>query len=129
MDCVKDSKTIGKRILLVDDDPSARESIRLLLTIDRHQVIEAKDSMDALALYARQSFDLVIVDYSMPKMLGGDLAANIKRVAPQQPILMITAYLEKLVASDTPVDAILGKPLSIDELRQAIEKLLGSSSL
>jgi CheY-like chemotaxis protein len=61
----------------------------------------------------------------MPTMLGGDLAASIKQIKPQQPILMVTAYVEKLVASDTHVDAILGKPFGIEELRQTIVKLLG----
>ena len=38
----------GRRILLVDDDPGARESIKLLLTIDRHSVVEAKKGLEAL---------------------------------------------------------------------------------
>jgi CheY-like chemotaxis protein len=109
----------------VEDDASARQSIRLLLTIDRHVVVEAETGQQALELFAKELFDLVIVDYAMPTMLGGDLAASIKQIAPQQPILMVTAYVEKLVASDTHVDAILGKPFGIEELRQTIVKLLG----
>jgi len=125
MDTATFSKQVGKRILLVDDDPSARQSIKLLLNIDRHSVTEAQDGIEALELLAKEAFDVVIVDYAMPKMLGGDLAAIIKRAKPSQPILMITAYLEKLVASDTPVDALLGKPFGIEDLRRAIAKLLG----
>src|SRR5215467_681855 len=100
MDTATFTKLVGKRILLVDDDPSARQSIKLLLNIDRHAVAEAKDGIEALELMAKEAFDLVIVDYAMPKMLGGDLAAIIKRAKPGQPILMVTAYMEKLVASD-----------------------------
>ena len=125
MDTATFSKQVGKRILLVDDDPSARQSIKLLLNIDRHSVTAAQDGIEALELLAKEAFDVVIVDYAMPKMLGGDLAAIIKRAKPSQPILMITAYLEKLVASDTPVDALLGKPFGIEDLRRAIAKLLG----
>jgi len=125
MDTATFSKQVGKRILLVDDDPSARQSIKLLLNIDRHSVTAAQDGIEALGLLAKEAFDVVIVDYAMPKMLGGDLAAIIKRAKPSQPILMITAYLEKLVASDTPVDALLGKPFGIEDLRRAIAKLLG----
>jgi CheY-like chemotaxis protein len=122
---MKTSAVFGKRVLLVEDDPGARESIKLLLRIDRHTVTEATNGREALELFTKEVFDLVIVDYAMPQMPGGELAAKIKLVAPGLPILMITAYLEKLVASDTPVDAIIGKPFGVDELRQAIAKLLG----
>jgi CheY-like chemotaxis protein len=96
----------------------------VLLSIDRHTVIEAKNGWEALALFAKERFDLVIVDYVVPEMQGRDLALNIKRVAPSHPILLVTAYFEKLVDSNLPVDAVLSKPFGIDGLRQAIAKLL-----
>jgi CheY-like chemotaxis protein len=70
-----------------------------------------------LQLFTGSQFDLVITDYLMPGMLGDELAQNIKNIAPAQPILMMTAYLEKLVGGGKPADAVLGKPLSIDDLR------------
>lgn len=121
---MEQNRIIGRRILVVEDDSSARESISLLLRIDRHVVTEAANGGEALDLVSRQSFDLVILDFAMPGMLGGEVALNIKRIAPALPILMVTAYLEKLSDSDKPVDAILGKPFAVDELRRAIKKLL-----
>lgn len=117
-------RVLGKRILLVDDDQGARESIRLLLNIDRHTVIEAKNGQEALEFFHQSVLDLVIIDYFMPQMEGRELAANIKLSAPWLPILMVTAYLEKLVDTNNPVDAILPKPFGIAELRQTIAKLL-----
>jgi len=114
----------GKRILVVEDDLSARDSITLLLRIDRHIVTEAKNGEEALDLVSGQPFDLVVLDYAMPGMLGGEVARNIKRIAPALPMLMITAYLEMLSDSDKPVDAVLGKPFAVDDLRSAIAKLL-----
>ncbi len=114
----------GRRILVVEDDPSARESIKLLLQIDRHLVTEAKDGSEALALLSQQPFDLVILDYVMPGMKGWEVALNIKRLAPALPILMVTGYAEKLSGADKPVDAVLGKPFAVDELRDAVAKLL-----
>jgi CheY-like chemotaxis protein len=115
----------GKRILVVEDEPSARESITLLLRIDRHAVTEAKDGREALNLVSHQPFDLVVLDYAMPGMLGGEVALNIRRIAPALPILMVTAYLEKLIGADIPgVNAVLGKPYAVDELRGVISKLL-----
>ena len=56
-------RVFGKRILLVDDDPGARESIKLLLQIDRHNVLEAKNGQEALELFHQSLLDLVIIDY------------------------------------------------------------------
>jgi CheY-like chemotaxis protein len=117
-------RIFGKRILLVDDDQGARESIKLLLSIDRHSVIEARNGQEALELFHQGILDLVIIDYFMPQMKGSELAASIKMAAPLLPILMVTAYMEKLVDTTCPVDAILGKPFGIEELRQTIARLL-----
>jgi CheY-like chemotaxis protein len=122
---MKQARVVGKRILLVEDEQSARESIKLLLRIDRHTVVEAENGPEALDCFAREPFDLVILDYAMPGMLGRDLAVQLKRLAPSVPILMVTAYLEKLSDSDKPVDAVLGKPFGFVELRQAIANLTG----
>ncbi|HEX4264767.1 MAG TPA: response regulator [Verrucomicrobiae bacterium] len=118
------NEPIGKQILLVEDDPSARESIKLLLKIDRHHVTEAKDGIEALALLEQKTFDLVVLDFFMPGMHGGEVARHIKRIAPSLPILMVTAYLEKLSGLDTPVNAVLSKPFAVADLRNGIAKLL-----
>lgn len=117
-------QNLGCRILVVEDDASARESIKLLLQIDRHVVTEAKDGGEALELVSRQPFDLVILDYAMPGMKGWEVALNIKVKAPALPILMVTAYVEMLSGADKPVDAVLGKPFTLDELRNIVTKLL-----
>jgi CheY-like chemotaxis protein/quercetin dioxygenase-like cupin family protein len=120
---MKQDRVFGKRILLVEDDASARESIKLLLSIDRHSVAEAENGRQALEAFAREPFDLVILDYAMPEMRGSELAAHLKRLAPSVPVLMVTAYLEKLVDADNRVDAVLGKPFGVVELRQAVASL------
>ena len=117
-------KVLQKRILVVEDNSSARESIVLLLRIDRHLVTEASNGKEALDLLSRQTFDLVILDFAMPGMLGGEVALRMKLIAPTLPILMVTAYLEKLTDADKPVDAVLAKPFAVEELRQAIAKLV-----
>jgi CheY-like chemotaxis protein len=117
-------RIIGKRILLVEDDQGTREAIKLLLSIDRHTVVEAAGGEEALELLRSQPVDLAILDYFMPGMRGSQLALHIRDIASTLPIVMITAYLEKLVDSDKPVDAVIGKPFSIEELRRAIAELL-----
>ena len=117
-------RIVGKRILLVEDDQGAREAIKLVLTIDRHEVVEATGGAEAIELLNSQRFDLAILDYFMPGMQGSQVALRFRDIAPSLPILMITAYLEKLGDADKPVDAVMGKPFAIEELRQAITNLL-----
>ena len=116
--------TFGKRILIVDDDATARESIKLLLSIDRHIVTEARNGIEALALVADQPFDIVLLDFFMPGMHGGEVARRIRQIAPSLPILMVTAYAEKLIGFDR--NAVLGKPFGVNMLRGQIAKLLPS---
>ena len=114
----------GKRILLVDDEVPVRQAFRMLLEIDDHQVTEAGNGAEALELLAKSSVDLVVTDFEMPVMNGNQMAVKIKQLAPKQPILMITAYGRDLGDPGNPVDAILNKPVTLKDLRQAIAKLL-----
>jgi len=95
-----------------------------MLELDGHTVTEAGDGAEGLDLFGKGQFDLVITDFEMPIMKGNELAVNIKKLAPAQPILMITAYGKDIGDSKNPVDAILNKPFTLDDLRCAIAKLL-----
>jgi len=121
-------RVLGKRILLVDDQQGVRTAIKFLLQMDEHKVTEATNGKQALELFLRERFDLVITDYAMPGMVGSELAASIKTEAPSQPIIMISAYKPELRDCENPVDAMLNKPFSFFELRQIIAKLLASRS-
>ena len=114
----------GKRILLVDDEPSIRGCFRMMLEIDDHAVTEASNGTEALDLFTRGQFDLVTTDFEMPVMKGNELAVRIKKLAPKQPILMITGFGKGLGDSENPVDSILNKPFTMADLRGAIAKLL-----
>ena len=120
-------RVFGRRVLVVEDDTSVRDSIALLLRIDRHEVTEATNGWAALELVSLRPFDLVVLDFAMPGMLGGELALHIKRISPTLPILMITAYLGFLDETDKPVDAVLGKPFGVVELRGVVSRLLSGA--
>ena len=67
----------------------------------------------------------------MPDMKGDKLAAAIKAMAPERPILLITAYAEKLRASGEfplAVDLMLSKPFDLQEFRTAVRTLISKSS-
>jgi CheY-like chemotaxis protein len=118
-----EEKILQKRILLVEDERFVRESIGQLLSVDDHTVIDANNGAEALTLFTRGKFDLVLTDFEIPFIKGNELAAKIKQLAPRQPILMITGH-EKRPGLDNPVDAVLNKPFDLDKLRTAMARLL-----
>ena len=115
---------VGKRILLVDDEGAVRESVRTLLARDEHIVVEANNGAEAYGLFAQGRFDLVVTDCVMPFLSGDELAVRIKRLAPQQPILMMTGYgYGYRPGPGNPFDAVLHKPFNYEHLRQEMAKL------
>src|SRR5437870_7612269 len=114
------------RILVVDDEPFVCDAVKMMLNFDGHLVETASNGKDALALFDQGKFDLVITDFSMPSMKGDELAAAIKARAPEQPVVMITAYAEMLQASGNPlkgVDFVISKPFLLENLREAIARV------
>jgi CheY-like chemotaxis protein len=122
------TQTIQKhQILVVDDEPSVRGAIKMLLKHDGHEIRLADSGEAALAMFERDKFDLVITDYSMQGMKGAQLAVLIKQLRPDQPIIMITAFADEFKTYGKPpvgVDFIISKPFSQKELREAIIQVL-----
>ena len=119
--------TVSKvwRVLLVDDDPLVSDSIRRMLEFDKRQVHTVGSAAEALAVCEKESFDVVILDYLMPVMKGDALAVTLRERYPQLPIIMITADAEKLAApKPVGVDVLMGKPFRMDELREAVNKVV-----
>ena len=115
-----------KRILVVDDEPLVCDAVKMMLNFDGHSVETASNGKEALALFESGKFDLVITDFEMPTMKGDELAAAIKARAPQQPVVMITAYAEMLESTRNPltgVDFVISKPFLLENLREAIAKV------
>ena len=117
-------------ILLVDDEPLVCDSVKMMLAFDGHKVETASSGKQALSLLEKSKFDLVITDYDMAAMKGDKLAAIIKARVPNQPVLMITAYSEGLPSTGSSlagVDCVVSKPFMLEDLREAIIKVLPKS--
>ena len=115
------------RVLLVDDDLLVCDSIKRMLEFDGRKVEVATNAQEALALCEDRTFDVILLDYLMPVTKGDKLALAIKERLPHQPIIMITADAEKVEAMEKPppgVDLVMAKPFRLDNLREAIEKVL-----
>jgi CheY-like chemotaxis protein len=120
-----------KRILVVDDEPFVCEAVKMMLAFDGHDVLTANNGKEALEMFDRGKFDLIITDFAMPGMKGDELAAAIKARAPKQPVVMITAYAEMLQSSGKPlpgVDFVVSKPFLLEHLREALATVLPATT-
>jgi len=126
--CMATPSVCKRHILVVDDEPLVCETVTMILQFDGHQVDSASSGEQALAIFQPGKFDLVITDFFMPAMNGEKLAATIKMRCPGQPVIMLTAYPEKLNQQQplSVVDLFLGKPFEIDTLRDAITQCVPS---
>lgn len=114
-----------KKILVVDDEPSVYETVKMLLEFDGHEVVTADNADDALTLFDQGRFDLVVTDYTMPGMKGDELALAVKARMPGQPVIMITAHSEIFKSNPTllaGIDQLVSKPFHLADLRDAIQK-------
>jgi CheY-like chemotaxis protein len=111
-----------KRILLVEDERVVREMVKTLLSQVGYAVVEANNGAEALGLFARGHFDLVMTDYEMPFIKGNELAAKIRQLSPKQPILMMTGFRHE-PGPNNPVDAVLDKPFSFGSLRKMVDQM------
>ena len=104
-----------RRVLVVEDDPDIRESVRSLLSLDGHIVETAGDGLAALAALDRGPLpDVALVDIGIPGMSGYDLARRI-RAATDRPLRLValTGYGrpgDREAAFDAGFDAHLTKP-------------------
>lgn len=123
---------IKQRILVVDDEPSVCQTLRLTLTHEGYAVQTAWSGKEALTLLNQERYDLVLTDFTMSGMKGDELAKIIHERWPGIPIVMLTGSAEILRSSGTPlpgVDALIGKPFAMEELRTTIATVLAGSEL
>jgi len=84
--------TTPASILIIDDEAGIRDSLETLLTLEGFAVELATEGRSGLDMLARRTYDLLLLDLALPGESGIDLLPRIKTIAPQLPIIMITAY-------------------------------------
>jgi two-component system cell cycle sensor histidine kinase/response regulator CckA len=116
------------RILVVDDEPSICDLLRLVLgSFGGFSVTTTTSPNDALGRAAREPFDLLLTDLKMPEMYGDELAARVRQVRPDIPVLYLTGFSEDLFRNRRVLwdrEAFLDKPASPDAILEAVRLLL-----
>jgi two-component system OmpR family response regulator len=115
------------QILVVDDELGIRTLLSEVLNIAGFQVTMAADGLDALNLIRKNKFDLILLDVNLPKVDGFAILEKIRASAPIQPIIMISARIEKDDVTHglrLGADDYIRKPFSVEELVLRVENRL-----
>jgi CheY-like chemotaxis protein len=121
-----------KRILFVEDDDMSRDVISTRLQRSGYDVVMVEDGFKALDTITKDTFDLVVLDMSMPGLSGWDTAKKLK-AAPATasiPILALSAHAmsaDRKKALDAGCSDFDSKPVNLPRLVGKIEALLGSA--
>ena len=107
------------RVLVVDDDPNVRALMAAGLRGDGHEVKTASNSAWALALHMEEPFDAVVIDLVLLGERGVLLGTAVKRLNPNTPVIIVTAYPQEL--KDCPFDLMIPKPFPHCVLRAALD--------
>ncbi|MCC2630776.1 MAG: DNA-binding response regulator [Candidatus Paceibacter sp.] len=115
------------RILIVDDDDDIRESLKVALEAETYSIDSASDGEKGSYLARTNEYDLVVLDYMMPKKDGKTVCMEIRQAGKSMPIIMLTVRSTteaKVELLNTGADDYLTKPFSFQELRARIQALL-----
>ena len=119
------------RVLAIDDQEAIRYTLKLMLENAGHDVTTADSAGEALERLRADAYDLIITDILMEDMDGLELLQTLKCTAGSAPTIAISGGGQLLSAQDTLVsaepfaDAVLRKPFTARELREALDRVLG----
>jgi len=118
-------------ILLVDDEDAVQKLLTYPLEREGYRVVSARDGEEALARFAAESPDLVVLDIMLPRVDGLEVCKRL-RARSTVPIIMLTARddeLDKVVGLELGADDYITKPFSIREFRSRVRALLRRAKL
>ena len=122
----------GRKILVVDDDPSIREILSIQLTRLGYEVTTAADGLEAVSAFKTAPPDAILMDLMMPRLDGLASCQQIRAIekktrANRTPVLFLTSRdstHDKTRAALSGGDEFVAKPVSMLELRERLEAVL-----
>jgi len=115
----------SKKVLIIDDDPSIRETLSYFLLSQGFHAESVEDGDTALKTLQQSPFDLLIVDVDMPRMNGIDLLKCLKEKNINTPSIIITGLISDMIhkeANKLKVLEVMEKPLSLYDILGCIQK-------
>ncbi len=117
---------MGKRILLVDDEPLIRKGLKYMLESEGYETDSAVDGEEALEKFMSGAFDLILLDVMLPKLDGLSVCQRI-RESSDIPIIMLTAKgedMDKILGLEYGADDYMTKPFNILEVKARVKTIL-----
>jgi CheY-like chemotaxis protein len=111
-------------VLCVDDELIGLQVRKILLERSGYRVLTALDGPLGLELFEKEPVDIVILDYSMPGMHGGEVAIRMRQIKPSIPILLLSAYVGLPSEVTSLVDLYMTKGEGAETLLTKIDSLL-----
>src|ERR1700752_2164122 len=111
-------------IFYVDDNPRALRVLTSVLEGCGYKVIAAGTAREALESMEQNTFDLILLAYRLPRMIGSRVARDLKRRRPGTPVILISGHTLWEPEELTHVDAYVGKGASLDSLLTKIRALI-----
>lgn len=118
-------------VLIVDDEEFIRDIVKECLTSTGHNVITAESGEEALGLMKKNHFDIMFLDFSMPSKDGLELLREIRAIDRNANVVIISARPEEQLPgelSDEGSYNIIKKPFSVDQIQNAVSRVLGAES-
>ncbi|HEV2118236.1 MAG TPA: response regulator [Terriglobales bacterium] len=115
---------MGNTILCVDDEHHGLMIRRMLLEKVGYSVLTAETAREGLELFSRQPVDAVVLDYYLPDVDGGRVAAAMRLIKPDVPIILFSVQWSLPEETDAIADAVLGKGDHPIGLLNTLEQLL-----
>ena len=123
-----------KTVLIVDDEQIVLDVLQRILTRLGYDSVIIESGEVALERFSQEFFDLVMLDVLMPEKNGFEIAREMKKINPDQKIVMVTglgehAAIAQAGIEDIPVDNVLSKPFSFEKVRTIIQETLEAQSV
>ena len=116
-----------KKILLVDDERSIRESLSKILRGGNYEVVLAENGLEAIEKHGAERIDLLLIDLNLPIKNGWDALQWLVDVNPLLPIVIITGRSDqRAVAEAAGADVLMEKPLDVPLLLQSVGELMNA---
>lgn len=119
------------RILLVEDEESIRDVVKLNLEMEDYEVVTISNGKEVIKTWESEHFDLLILDVMLPEVDGFQICEQIRLTDMETPILMLTAKdssADRITGLKKGADDYLTKPFNLEELLLRVQKLIQRSS-
>jgi CheY-like chemotaxis protein len=117
-------------VLCVDDEVVGLQVRKILLERAGYRVLTASDGPSGLEIFASKPVEVVVLDYSMPGMHGGEVAVRMRQAKPEVPILLLSAYMGLSAEVTSLVDLYMtkgeGAPVLLEKLSSLLQPINAS---